>query len=534
MRAIAICKSTVAISLLLVASWASSSVHPETAKLLPLDGHPSGYFGRSIAIDGDIAVIGASEAAYVFVRDQLGNWTEEAKLVASDGLPMDDFGWSVAIDDDTALVGAVGVRINGSTWGAVYVFTRNGPGNWSEIAKLIASDGHWGDRFGHAVALQEDTALIGAIGANASPWGPGPGVVYVFTRDGDGEWAEETKLSPSDGVEDGLFGYSIVLDGNIALIGAENEDANETGSGSAYVFKRGAAGEWAEQARLVASDGATWDGFGRSVELYGSTALIGAGGDDDNGQASGSVYVFGRDSAGQWTEREKLLAADGSPGDVFGASIAVVGKIAVVGAFGNDDNGSMSGAAYVFTQDYSANWTEQAKLLATDGAQDDRFGSAMAVDVDTAIIGAFTKDDNGSNSGSSYLFDLSPFVSVITASLDFKPDDDKNTINPRSRGRFWMAILSSDTFDALQIDPGSVRLGAGNAAPDKFTACDSNHDGMADLLVRFRTPQVGISCGDTSVNVTAQTYQGVQIVGTDYVRTAGCKKSKPYKGGNKK
>jgi hypothetical protein len=534
MRTRAISKGAVAISILVFASWASSSVHHETAKLLPSDGHPSGHFGRSIAIDGEFAVIGGEQAAYVFVRDQLGNWAEEAKIVASDGAPWDAFGRSVAIDSDTVLIGAVGVRINGSTLGAVYVFTRNGPGDWIEKAKLMASDGHWGDRFGHAVAVQEGTALIGATGANASPWGPGPGVVYVFTRDSAGEWAERAKLLPSDGVEDGMFGYSIGLNGNIALIGAENEDANETGSGSAYIFTRNAAGEWAEQARLIASDGATWDGFGRSVALYGSTALIGALGDDDSGQASGSVYIFGRDGAGQWTERDKLLASDSSTGDGFGASVAIIGNTAVIGAYGDDENGFMSGSSYVFTQDGSGNWTEQAKLLASDGASGDMFAFAIAVDADTAIIGAFTKDDNGSNSGSSYVFDLSPFVSVITASLDVKPDDDNNSINPRSRGRFWVAILSSDILDALQIDPASVKLGAENASPEKFIARDSNYDGVADLLVRFRTPHVGISCGDTSITLTAQTYGGVDIFGEADLRTVGCKKPKPYTTGNKK
>ncbi|NIO41284.1 MAG: hypothetical protein GTO41_14570, partial [Burkholderiales bacterium] len=333
-----------------------------------------------------------------------------AKLEASDSSPSDNFGRSVALRDDTALIGAFGAGDNGSTRGAAYVFTRDGQGDWTERSKLSSSDGHWGDRFGYAVALQGDTALISAPGANSSPSGPGPGVVYVFTREGAGKWTEVAKLQASDGLEDDEFGYAVALDGDIALIAAPSDDGNGEDSGSAYIFIRNEAGHWLEQAKLLNLDGSAWDHFGRSVALDGTTALISADGDDD----IGSVHVFDYNSAGQWTERDKILASDGAAGDVFGASIATTDRAAVIGAYGDEYNGWGSGAAYVYTQDGEGKWTEKAKLLASDRASDDQFGNSIAIDGNTIIVGAFANDDDGTNSGSAYVFSLATTKYVWT------------------------------------------------------------------------------------------------------------------------
>ena len=164
----------------------------------------------------------------------------------------------------------------------------------------------------------------------------------------------------------------------------------------------------AEQAKLTASDGAAYDYFGCSVAVSGdgSTAVIGAHGDDDIGNNSGSVYVFTR-SGSSWTQQAKLTASDGASGDLFGYSVAVSGdgSTAVIGAHGDDDRGIDSGSAYVFTRSGSS-WTQQAKLTASDGAASDLFGWSVAVSGDgsTAVIGAYYDDDRGSNSGSAYVF----------------------------------------------------------------------------------------------------------------------------------
>jgi hypothetical protein len=141
-----------------------------------------------------------------------------------------------------------------------------------------------------------------------------------------------------------------------------------------------------QEAKLTASDAADRDEFGRWLAIDGATALIGGAEDDDNGSGSGSVYVFVR-GAGGWTEQGKLLAADGAVGDQFGWGVALDGDTAVVGAFRDDDNGSASGSAYVFTR-VGNTWSQQAKLLPADGEVGDRFGSSVAIDGDTAVVSA--------------------------------------------------------------------------------------------------------------------------------------------------
>ncbi|MHC4407100.1 MAG: FG-GAP repeat protein, partial [Planctomycetota bacterium] len=199
---------------------------------------------------------------------------------------------------------------------------------------------------------------------------------------------QEAKLLPADGAAGDIFGVIVALDGDTAIIGAVYDDDNGEDSGSAYVFTR-TAGVWTQQAKLLASDGASQDWFG-SVALEGDTAIIGASGDDDNGEDSGSAYVFTR-AAGVWTEQAKLLASDGAAFDGFSYLVALDGDTAVIAPWRDDDNGVNSGSAYVFTRTGGV-WTEQAKLLASDGAADDYFGRSVALEGDTAIIGAAGDD----------------------------------------------------------------------------------------------------------------------------------------------
>ena len=159
---------------------------------------------------------------------------------------------------------------------------------------------------------------------------------------------------------------------------------------------------WTQQANLTASDGASRDLFGISVAVYCDTSVIGAYVDYDIGVFSGSAYVFTR-SGGTWTQQAKLTASDGASSDQFGISVAVDGDTAVIGAYWDDDSGIRSGSAYVFTRS-GGTWAQQTKLTASDGAAYDEFGYSVAVDGDTAIIGAYYDDDNGGSSGSAYVF----------------------------------------------------------------------------------------------------------------------------------
>jgi hypothetical protein len=124
-----------------------------------------------------------------------------------------------------------------------------------------------------------------------------------------------------------------------------------------------------------------------------------------------------------------------------------------------------------------------------------------------------------------------PACSATIVAIDVKPDSADNVVNPRSRGRFWLAILSDQGFDALQADLDTVKVGAGEATADRYKVRDANYDGLTDLVLRFRMQEVGISCGDSEIQLTGMTYDGMEIVGADDIRTTGCKRPKSKKKG---
>ncbi len=385
-------------------------------KLVASDGSSDGaaydWFGISVSVSGDTAVVGAygddvggnanQGSAYVFVRTG-GVWDEQQKLVASDGAANDYFGISVSVSGDTAVVGAAGDDIGAiSDQGSAYVFVRTG-GVWSEQQKLVASDGAVYDRFGVSVSVSGNTAVVGAyadyVGGNLDQ-----GSAYVFVRSG-GVWSEQQKLVAPDGTANDYFGISVSVSGDTAVVGAYWDDAGANANqGSAYVFVRN-GGVWSEQQKLVASDGAAGDYFGVSVSVSGDTAVVGARYDDVGANMSqGSAYVFVR-SGGVWSEQQKLTASDGATGDGFGISVSVSGDTAVVGAYGDSVGANTSqGSAYVFVRNGGV-WSEQQKLVAPDGAAYDDFGYSVSVSGDTVVVGAYW-DDVGANAGqgSAYLF----------------------------------------------------------------------------------------------------------------------------------
>jgi hypothetical protein len=377
----------------------------EKQKLLASDGATEDNFGWSVSLSGDTALIGVindddnganSGSAYVFIRTGT-TWSQQAKLLASDGTAGDNFGLSVSLDGDTALIGAPFHDDNGADAGSAYMFTRTGT-TWTQQRKLLASDPAAGDCFGGSVSLSGDTALIGAPYDDDN--GADSGSVYMFTRTGT-TWTQQQKLHASDGAAGDQFGFPVSLDGDTALIGAYYNDDNGANSGSAYVFTRTGT-TWTQQQKILAPDGATGDCFGDSVSLSGDTALIGAEYDDDNGDSSGSAYIFIRTGT-TWTQQQKLHASDGAVSEDFGNSVSLEGDTALIGALNNADNGGSSGSAYVFIRT-GTTWTQQQNLLASDGAVGDQFGCSVSLNGDTALIGVYGDDDNGHNSGSAYIF----------------------------------------------------------------------------------------------------------------------------------
>ncbi len=395
-------------------AFAVPAVPPSETKLVAADTRTTDQFGSPVAIDGNTALIGASldddggsasGSAYVFTRDGAGAWTEQAKLTASDAAGGDRFATSVSIDGDTAVVGA-NAHTDSTDAGSAYVFTRDGAGVWTEQAELGASDGLSRDRFGTSVAVSGDTIFVGAPSADDA--GPSSGSVYVFTRDGAGVWTEKVKLVASDPVAGGNFGDAVALDTDTAAIGARSGSTDTLGAGTAYVFVRDGVGDWAEQTQLVASDLQEEDAFGFSVAIDGDTIVVGAVENDVAEPDGGSAFVFTRDGAGVWTEQSQLVGSDTVDGDDFGDSVAIDGDIALVGAPRNSAAGLRSGAVYVFARDASGIWSQRLQLTASDTTGGGAFGGGLAFSGDTAVVGARQDDEVGRLSGAIYIYDLEP------------------------------------------------------------------------------------------------------------------------------
>ena len=264
--------------------------------------------------------------------------------------------------------------------------------------KLLANDGAEYAVFGEAVAIFGDYAIIGARGDDDN--GSFSGSAYIFHRSGT-TWSQQAKLTASDGAEDDCFGSSVSIFGDYAIVGAPYDNDNGNVSGSAYIFHRSGS-TWSQQAKLTASDGAESDYFGSSVSISGDYVIIGAKSDDDNGSNSGSAYIFHR-SGSSWSQQAKLTASDGAESDLFGGSVAISGDYTIVGARKDDDRGRDSGSAYIFHRSGSS-WTEEDKLTAGDGAEYDTFGCSVSISGDFAIVGAAYDEDFGPSTGSAYVF----------------------------------------------------------------------------------------------------------------------------------
>ena len=369
-------------------------------KIIPSDGAEGDYFGSLLSISGDYAVVGtfSANSAYVFHRTGT-SWVEEAILIPPDGAAGYQYGRSVSISGDYVVVGSPGDNDNGSQSGSAYVFKRSGT-SWAQEAKLLASDGAASDVFGWSVAISGDYAVVGAIGASS-----GLGSAYVFLRSGT-SWSQQAKLTASDGANSDRFGESVAISGDYAVVGAQGESGS--GSGSAYVFKLSGT-SWTQEAKLLPSDGATGDIFGFRVSISGDYAVVGAHGHDDNGSQSGSAYVFKRTGT-SWAEEVKLLPSDGAAGDRFGWSVSIFGDYAAVGAYRNDDDGDNSGSAYLFKRT-GTSWAQALKLLASDGAADNFYGIYVSISGDYVLVGADADDVNDFDSGSAYVYNgfIQPF-----------------------------------------------------------------------------------------------------------------------------
>ena len=372
-------------------------------------GSADDNMGKNVSISGSLIISGASKddergsnagAAYIFRKDG-DNWNQEAKIVASDGEQYDYFGCDVDISGNIAVVGSYGDDDNRSKSGSAYIYRFNGTA-WLQESKIIAKDGALNDYFGLAVAISGNYVIVGAN--ENDDLGPESGSAYIFVYDDeDGMWKEQIKLLPSDGENSDNFGCSVDIAGDFAIVGSHRDDDHGSSSGAAYIFKR-ENDIWSEQAKITPADGSEYDHFGFDVAISDQYAIIGAYADDAKGTKSGSAYIF-ENINGSWQQIIKLIPKDGIQEDFFGMSVGISGNTVLVGAYGDDDNGSRSGAAYIF-QCIQEQWTEVKKISSSDGDSNDYFGFSVAISDNNAVIGAYRDEDYGAASGSIYIYDF--------------------------------------------------------------------------------------------------------------------------------
>jgi len=379
-------------------------------KVQASDGNVNDQFGHSVSLSGSFAIVGASRqdsggpdagAAYMFQRQGSG-WKEVQKLEASDAQANDQFGSSVSLDGNFAIVGAHMNRSGSYYTGAAYLFQRQGSG-WKEVQKVEASDAQPNDYFGWSVAVDGQFAIVGAPYEDSGA--SNAGAAYLFQRQGDGSWKEVQKLQASDAYANDQFGYSVSLDGHLAIVGAHYKSSGRVYyTGAAYLFERQGNGSWKEVQKLEASDAYTNDRFGGSVSLSGNLAIVGAH-NKNSGRAyyAGAAYIFARQGDRSWKEMQKLEASEPQTQEFFGQSVSLHGNYAMVGAINSRLGNYYTGAAYLF-QRQGNSWREVRKLQDEEAKPNDRIGSSVSLHGRLGIVGAEYGDGERVNSGTAYVY----------------------------------------------------------------------------------------------------------------------------------
>jgi VCBS repeat-containing protein len=406
-------------------------LHGEVDKLLPLAvngtdaSQVAASFGSSVSVSGNTMVVGSplrdnptADLGRVYVYERNAGtglpWGQVIQFSGSDSVAGDRFGESVAIDGNLMVVGAPGADAAANNAGAAYVFRRDAanPNAWLQVAKIIppAVNGSGGDAFGSAVAIDNLTILVGAPNANLAG-APRSGRAFVFGSTTGVTWAHQQTLVAADNRASGqvgdseFFGAAITLEENTAVIGSPGANAGAGAStswnyGAAYIFTRPTpTGTWTEIKRLdefTDVDGTNYAGFGFSVDLSGDRLALGvySGGSPIGTFKAGGVRIYERNQNGanQWGLIQKFVPGSGAASTYFGYSVALSGELMMIGSPGSD-SGSTDKRGYVEVyrrrSPGTPAWTMIDRFMpATLSTVTDRFGHSLAMDGFTAIAGA--------------------------------------------------------------------------------------------------------------------------------------------------
>ena len=538
------------------ASWAQEQ------KIVASDRQMQDYFGSSVAISGDYVVVGAllqdynasttafqqdAGAAYIFKRT-LTTWSQEQKIVASARIIGDNFGSAVAISGDYVVVGAPNedqdaAEINTlGDAGSAYVFFRTGT-SWAQQQKIVASDRGTLDAFGWSVSISGDDLIIGALNEDEDVAGinttANSGSAYIFTRTGT-SWAQQQKIVASDRAANDNFGNSVSISGGYAIVGTLYEDENASGtstlsnSGSGYVFSKSGT-TWTQNNKIVASDRAADDNFGKSVAISGDYAIVGAPNEDEDAAGvntladAGSVYIF--KSCGTITGTTSvtnntcnggangainLTPSGGTPGYTFNW---------VGGATTEDRTGLAAGTYTVTIRDANGCPGTVSGITITQPAT----GISLPAQSQTNIA-CF-----GGNTGSATVNAASNGVAPYT--YDWTPGtptgDGTTTVTGLTAGT-WTCTVSDNIGCTASVNFNITQVAAIVVTPNTQTnvSCFGGSNGAAAI----NTPTGGLGgysynwtpgnpSGDGSISVTGLTAQTYTCTVTDGL---GCSKTQTF------
>ncbi|HCK09553.1 MAG TPA: hypothetical protein DHW45_06730 [Candidatus Latescibacteria bacterium] len=394
--------------LTLVVACGSADTRPlaESDKLRAAGGEPHDYFGYAVSTDGTHAIVGAygdddrgqnAGAAYIFsTRNK--KWTEEAKLIPLQARPNEQIGIAVDISGDFAWVGSRGDIESGSKTGAAYVYRKLDEG-WVQISTFRSHEFRADDLYGLSIAVDGDWAVVGAHRDPKN--GRDAGSVYVYHLEND-VWTFSERLYATHGKAADYFGFDVDIDRSQIIVGAFGDDEKGNRAGAAYTFRR-IQNSWRQDMKLTAPDGGKHALFGHSVALSGKHAIVGAHGSWTHGRFSGAAYVYERTQRG-WKFVQQVKAPDNRANKYFGFSVDISPKRILVGARGDShDSIIQSGAAYLFTRSGSK-FGSPIKLVAQLAEELDFLGRSVSVCDGFGLAGTHGDDDRGSLSGSVYTF----------------------------------------------------------------------------------------------------------------------------------
>jgi len=426
------------------------------------------YFGLSISIDNNTVVVGEPQPFYndglgaAYVSDYDGAvWSETSILTASDAGSEDWFGVSSDLDGDRLVIGAYrwdGVGANKENQGAVYVFDYDGT-NWNETTILTASDGSIDDQFGWSVSIDGDRIIVGTLFHEL----PRHGAAYIYDYDGT-NWNETVKLVDAHPETNDGFGYQTKVSGDRVIISGHRNYLD-----SVFVFEYDGV-DWLQEDVIIPSDHIpNTFGFGESLDLDGDVIVVGAPLEETNGNDAGAIYHFEWDGS-IWQET-KILASDGTAGDLFGWSVAIDSTTIVAGARRSDDNGTHSGAAYNYS--YNGSSWDETKMLSSDNSVADEFGINVDVSGENILIASYHNTVINQHDGSAYIFQCCDTLTTFYGDSDGDGFGEPNTTiqacySPPS------GYSSYDT-DCDDTDPNIFP-----GSPESCDGQDNNCDGQID------------------------------------------------------